>query len=308
MRQPATSAIHPAAARVLSNRDILRGDGFHARSVSLAGHVSQIQVLRRMINHQRNKIGQLGASAFSIALCSAISLAGNTSLRRRRDLTGRAMRCSPMRWRRARAIVMPRFPEPSRHTHFPPGYPAALAVLWSMTGRSLAAAHFSPAPARCRHPDGVVVVPLFYPPRVAFILGLALAVNWTWGRYGGAVLSEPMFLLLGQLALLVAVRAGRRGGLVLGVVLGALLAACVLTRHVGVSLVGALGIDLLLRRRRTTAAAAGLTCGALLLPWVAWLALAGTPNQAGLLPSAMRASAIGSQPLPYFTFNGCRTS
>ena len=30
-------------------------------------------------------------------------------------------------------------------------------------------------------------------------LGLALAVNWTWDRAGGAIQSEPLFLLLGQL-------------------------------------------------------------------------------------------------------------
>jgi len=56
-----------------------------------------------------------------------------------------------------------------------------------------------------------------------------------------------------------------------------------LTRHAGVSLAGALGIDLLLRRRWPTAAAAGLTWGALLLPWAGWLAVAGTPNQVSLL-------------------------
>ena len=175
-------------------------------------------------------------------------------------------------------------PEPSRHTHFPPGYPAALAVLWRITGRSLAAAHlFSCACTVAATLTAWLWFRCFYAPRVALILGLALAVNWTWGRYGGAILSEPLFLLLGQLALLAAVRAGRCGGIAAGVVLGALLAACVLTRHVGISLTGALGIDLLLRRRWTTAVAAGLTCGALLLPWIGWLAFAGTPNQVNLL-------------------------
>jgi len=54
-----------------------------------------------------------------------------------------------------------------------------------------------------------------------------------------------------------------------------------------------LGIDLLLRRRWTTAVAAGLTWGALLLPWIGWLALAGTPNQVGLL--ALKNESFGNR-------------
>src|SRR5437868_1319470 len=32
-------------------------------------------------------------------------------------------------------------PDSPRHAHFPPGYPVALATLWSATGRSVPAAH-----------------------------------------------------------------------------------------------------------------------------------------------------------------------
>ena len=57
-----------------------------------------------------------------------------------------------------------------------------------------------------------------------------------------------------------------------------------MTRHVGIPLrSGALGIDLLWRRHPSTAGATGLTWGALLLPWIGWLVLAATPNQASLL-------------------------
>jgi Dolichyl-phosphate-mannose-protein mannosyltransferase len=239
-----------------------------------------------MIKLWRSRTGQLGTSAVFIGLCSAISLAGNTSLHAqpRFDGAGYAMLALSLATGQGyRDIALP---EPSRHTHFPPGYPSALAVLWRITGRSLLAAHlFS-----CACTIGATLTAWlwfrsFYPPRVAFILGLALSVNWTWGRYGGAVLSEPLFLLLGQLALLAAIRAGRCGGMVAGVVLGALLAACALTRHVGIALAAALGIDLILRRRWLTAGAAGLTWGALLLPWIGWLVLAGTPNQVSLLAS-----------------------
>ena len=247
-----------------------------------------------MIRLQRSRSGQLWVPAVVIALCSAISLAGNTRLQEppRFDGAGYAMLAYALATGQGyRDIALP---EPSRHTHFPPGYPAALAVLWRITGRSLAAAHlFSCACTVAATLAAWLWFRCLYSPRVAFILGLALAVNWTWGRSGGAILSEPLFLLLGQLALLAAVRAGRCGGIVAGVVLGALLAACVLTRHVGVSLAGALGIDLLLRRRWTTAVAAGLTWGALLLPWIGWLALAGTPNQVGLL--ALKDESFGNR-------------
>jgi len=92
-----------------------------------------------------------------------------------------------------------------------------------------------------------------------------------------------MFLFLTQLTLLAAVAAARRGGVAFGAILGMLLAAGVLTRHVGVSLAGAVAIEILLRRHWRNAVAAGLTSGAVVLPWAGWLAVARTPNQVSLL-------------------------
>ena len=240
--------------------------------------------MRTSAQSVRSKMHQLLVPAVIIALCSAGSLAGNTCLQAspRFDGAGYAMLADALATGRGYRDVA--LPEPTRHTHFPPGYPAVLAVLWTITGRSLAAAHlFSCACTVAATLSAWLWFRCLFPPRVAFILGLALAVNWTWGRYGGAILSEPMFLLSGQLALLAAVHAGRSGGVLSGVVLGTLLAACVLTRHVGISLAGAVAIDLLLRRRWPTAVTAGLTWGILVLPWLGWLALAGTPNQVSLL-------------------------
>jgi hypothetical protein len=219
-----------------------------------------------------------------ITLCSAASLAGNTSLHAppRFDGAGYAMLADALATGRGYWNVA--LPEPTRHTHFPPGYPTALAALWSITGRSLPVAHlFSCACTVAATMVAWLWFRCLYPCRVALLLGLALAANWTWARSGGAILSEPMFLLLGQLALLAGVYAGRRGGIIPGIIIGALLAACALTRHVGLSVAGAVGIDLLIRRRGPTALGAGLTMGALLLPWVGWLILAGAPNQASLL-------------------------
>jgi hypothetical protein len=174
-----------------------------------------------------------------------------------------------------------------RHAHFPPGYPAALALLWRIAGRSVAAAHgFS---AACMVASVLLAWRWFtalYPPRQALILGLALALNWTWGRVGGAIQSEPFYILWEMLAVLAVVRAGRSGGVGAAVVLGIALAACVLIRHVGVCLVLASAIELGLRRRVRALAAAVLTTALPVLPWIIWLLLARRNTQVGLLAQA----------------------
>jgi hypothetical protein len=60
---------------------------------------------------------------------------------------------------------------------------------------------------------------------VAAPLGLALACNWRWQRDGGAIRSEPLFLLLSALALLAAARLRRKGGRANAAMVGALLGA-----------------------------------------------------------------------------------
>jgi hypothetical protein len=165
-----------------------------------------------------------------------------------------------------------------RHAHFPPGYPIALAALWSVTGRSVVAAHvFSWA---CTTAAVVLAWRWFralYPRRIALALGLALAINWTWVRIGGEIRSEPLYLLLGQLAVWLATRSGRRG---LGVVLG----AATLTRHVGIALALAIGIDLGVRHRWRAAVTMALVMAAMLVPWVIWMAVIGQGTQVGLVP------------------------
>src|SRR5262249_57133523 len=102
-------------------------------------------------------------------------------------------------------------PPPPRHDHFPPGYPAALALLWRASGVSVPAAHA----LSCL---GTVVATLgtwwwlrrLYPPRTAFLLGLALACNWAWGRIGGGLPSGAPVLGLATAVLLVTIRIPRR--------------------------------------------------------------------------------------------------
>jgi hypothetical protein len=126
-------------------------------------------------------------------------------------------------------------------------------------------------------------------PTTALILGQALSVNWLWARTGGAIQSEPLYLLLGQSTILVAARAGRtpsvracRGE---GVALGVLLAACLLTRHVAVGLAMAVLLDLGLRRRWREVVTVAAIIVLLVLPWVAWMASAdpGERTQADLV-------------------------
>lgn len=192
-------------------------------------------------------------------------------------------------------------PDAPRHGHFPPGYPLTLAALWRATGgRSVSAAHG--LSMVCTAAATLAVWRWFrtlYRPGVACLLGLALAVNWTWGRNGGSIQSEPLFLLLEALAWLAAVRADRRGGVAAGLILGVLLAACALTRQVGAALAAALVLNLIVRARRTAALASAVTAGVLVVPWVVWLAAVRAPGQAGLFTADNLPGQVASQAVFY---------
>jgi hypothetical protein len=117
------------------------------------------------------------------------------------------------------------------------------------------------------------------PPAAALLLGLALAVNWLWARTGGAIQSEPLYLLLGQAAILVAARSRRsapdRAIDIDSVCLGVLLAAGILTRHVAIGLAMAVLIDRVLSGRRRQALAVATIAGLLVSPWLIWSAAVG---------------------------------
>ncbi|WP_169972649.1 glycosyltransferase family 39 protein [Tautonia rosea] len=167
-------------------------------------------------------------------------------------------------------------PDASPHVHFPPGYPLSLAAVWAMTDRSLTAAHaFSIA---CTVTAVVVSWAWFrwlYPARVALLLGLALAMNWTWHRSGGAIRSEPLYMLLQQLALLATV-AAMRGGAGQGVSVGAWLGSLTLTRLVGAIIGVAIALELLVRRRIKALLSTIVVAAVVVAPW-AWR-LVSTPS------------------------------
>ena len=239
-------------------------------------------------------------AAGAITLVAAVSVWCNTDVRNppRFDGAGYAVLAEALASGRGyREIEHPAAP---RHAHFPPGYPAALAVLWRVTGRSSATAHG--LSLVCTVAATLTAWRWFrtmYGPLTAGLLGLALAVNWTWGRVGGAIQSEPLFLLLEQLALLAAVRAGRRGGVGRGALLGGLLAACTLTRHVGVALAAAVSLDLLSRGRRSSVVSSLVVMVVLALPWVGWLATARVNTQASLLSGDGLTKRVTSQAVFY---------
>jgi hypothetical protein len=176
-------------------------------------------------------------------------------------------------------------------THYPPGYPALLALLWTV------------APS---FPENVALFKLVN----AMLLSLAAAGLFLFARrelklgYAGAsaaillgcltvpvlavasvLFSEPLFLALLAVALPACERAMRDQRPRTVIVAASLAGVTTLVRSLGISLVGALVLGLLLRRRRRAAAQAALVAGAVLLPWQLW-----TTMHSGELPRAVAAS------------------
>jgi Dolichyl-phosphate-mannose-protein mannosyltransferase len=191
-------------------------------------------------------------------------------------------------------------PDRPRHAHFPPGYPYALSAIWRVTGPSFRTAHlFS---AVCTIAATIAFWGWFrrlYAPRVVFILGLALALNWTWGRIGGSIQSEPLYFLLSGLALWVSARARDNRATPNGIMIGLVLGFCMFTRHVGVCLTFAVLVDLSLRGRWREAALGGCSAFIIVLPWIVWMASIGSGTQASLIPRAGLRSLIASNGLFY---------
>ena len=168
-------------------------------------------------------------------------------------------------------------PDRPRHAHFPPGYPAFLALVWGTTGYSAVAAHV----ASCLCTVAATLAAWWWFRRlhgrhVALVLGLALAVNWAWARTGSAIQSEPLYEMLGQFTILAAVAVGLEGwDRPRRSYWADSMAACLLTRHVAVALVLAVLLDLLIRRRWSSAMAAAAVTLLLIAPWVGWLLFVG---------------------------------
>lgn len=164
-------------------------------------------------------------------------------------------------------------PDEPPHAHFPPGYPLALAIVGTIAREDVRAFHlFSLV---CTVGATLAAHRWFrflYGDRVAFMLGMALATNWAWVRAGGAIQSEPLFELLGQLAILAAYRVRGQDDPKFALILGSLLGVAFLTRHVAIALIAAIFLDLALARRWRNLAAASILLAAIAGPWIVWTA------------------------------------
>jgi hypothetical protein len=255
-------------------------------------------------------IHQVAPAVTLIALVTAVFIAINADWDAppRFDGAGYAILARSLRQGTGyRAIDHPNSPE---HNHFPPGYPAALALVWSAVGESAISARlFS---AACTVVAAIAayfwfrrIDPLPDPnhkpiaawSRSSVWLGLALAVNWNWARTGSGIQSEPLFMAIGQIILLIATTSPEKGTCGRAVFLGGLLAAATLTRHVGIGLVGALLLNMKLDRKWRNAAVVLTTFLVLVLPWLLWLRSIGS-SEAGPTQTALHlqdAQGIGSR-------------
>lgn len=218
------------------------------------------------------RAGSLWVGAVLIALVSgtAIGLQTRFDAPPRYDGAGYAVLATALlEGRGYRAIDHPDAP---RHVHFPPGYPGFLALVWAASGASNRAAHL--ASTACAVGATLAAWLWFrrmYSPLAALALGLALALNWVWSRTGGGIQSEPLFMLLGQLAILAATARVPRQWPLRGVWLGLLLGAALLTRHVALGLIAAIVIDQATRGGGRSAALAAGVVGLMAAPWVVWV-------------------------------------
>jgi hypothetical protein len=173
-------------------------------------------------------------------------------------------------------------------THFPPGYPALLALVsWIAPAFPVNVVVFKALNALFLAVAAVLVARFARERAVgdgwSLALGGATAVSIPLLVLGSMVLSEPLFLAL-LLALLPALESlveGRASAVRL-VSLGAAIAACTLVRSHGIALVPAVVVALALRRRWRDALVVGGAAAACLLPWQLWSAV-----HAGRLPAPL---------------------
>ena len=171
-------------------------------------------------------------------------------------------------------------PDAPAATHFPPGYPLLLAMLWKLVPSF-------PANVLVFKLANVVCVAV-----TAFLLARLMRERWAFSSAWQAavtllgvlgipmlllstlVMSEPLFLLLVVLALGLAERVteGSERRIWMIVALGLLIALSTLVRTHGIALVAAVTLLLFFRGRRRDAIIVLGAAGAVLMPWQIWAA------------------------------------
>jgi hypothetical protein len=222
------------------------------------------------------------AAACLIAFASALAVGACADWRAPPRFDGAGYAVLAQAWLTGQGHRAIDHPDRRPHAHFPPGYPIVLAATWRFAGISIRAAHVVSSVCTL----GATLAAWWWfqqliPGRVALILGLALAANWLWARTGSAIQSEPLYMLLGQVTILVAFAIGRRAAPATGkaIGLGSLLAGCVLTRHIAVGLILAVLVDLALRRRWREAITVTVVASILISPWLCWVVLTGSSGR-----------------------------
>lgn len=167
-------------------------------------------------------------------------------------------------------------------THYPPGYPLFLAMLWKLSPefpQNVAAFTFANA--------GFLALAAFGAFRFAndrlglstlgsATVGIAGTVSMPALIFGVFVLSEPMFMALLMLLLLyaerVAERADWRNALFVGLAGGAV----AMVRTTGMFVVPAFVLVLLMRRKFVPAVCAAMGCALFIVPWHIWVSAHGS--------------------------------
>jgi hypothetical protein len=163
--------------------------------------------------------------------------------------------------------------------HFPPLWPALLAIVWKLSPsfpeNAVALKMVNPvlmatgAALACSYAIRRLAVPPIVAGIAAVLFGAALPVV----VMGGVLFSEPLFFAILMGALWFADAAVEEGGWRSALCAGAAVGVLCLARSVGIALLPALVIALLVARRKREALVATVAAIAVLAPWQLWMAL-----------------------------------
>jgi hypothetical protein len=195
-------------------------------------------------------------------------------------------------------------------THYPPGYPLLLALLWRIAPefpQNIAVFTFTNA--------GLLAVAAYATFRFAHgRLGLGalgagiVAVAGTASvpalSFGVFVLSEPLFMALLLPTLMLAERAAERGEWREAALAGVAGGVLAMVRTTGMFVVPALILVLLVRRRWVPAIGAATACAAFVVPWNLWVAANGAAIPRALIGKygpydTWLADAVRARGLPF---------
>lgn len=164
--------------------------------------------------------------------------------------------------------------------HYPPGWPAILAVAWKLFPTFpgnlgvFAFINVILAAAGAALACAYGITRLGLNPLLALVATVLFALTLPVMVLDSVLFAEPAFLVLAVLTIVAADRAVDRGGWRAACLAGAVAGAAMLVRSTGVVLIPAIAIALAVAGRRREAGVALATSLALILPWQLWSAAA----------------------------------